>query len=123
MLLIIHCEVFDDRKGFSKLQWAVYDSNQNTESGDVISDMPTYTFDFVQFLLAMGRCETLIGHNLPGKLKAIGAAMAQNCLRLSVERPEKIIHLDIAGTPGDLKNPSNIDDVYKMFLYVCPSQT
>jgi hypothetical protein len=112
MILFIHCSVDETEKGFAKLEWMIYDKDEMTDSGKVVYDTLNYTFDFVQFLIAMGSCKYLVGHNLPIKLKAIGIAMKQNCLKLSVKRPDKIIHLELT----DTCKPKSLDDVYKMFI-------
>lgn len=109
MKLFFHCLTDGSSSSFSKIEWLLYKGDKLTDSGNIISETPTFTFDFIVFLLAIGKAKTLIGYDLDYKLKAVGSAMKK--LGLTIEKPNKIVHLDLKGS---VDKPLNVEHLYEM---------
>lgn len=115
MNLFFHCYTSGATHCFTQLEWALYEGNEFQEGGAADPELPSFTFELIMFLLAVGRANNIIGYDLNSKLKSIGVAMKRNGFELTLDKPQKTIHVDLKKLLPDMKKPTevlNIIDVY-----------
>lgn len=115
-VILFHAEADEITKEMFKVDWMVCEGSEIVKQGEVFKDSPCYLLEFVNFLLAMGEADILIGYHMDYKLRSIGKAMKTYHFQISVERKDKIIHLDLETILPDSPKPKNINDVYEIYM-------
>lgn len=113
MTILLHFDLGSKHHTFQKIQWILISDDVISDSGEVMYDTPSYLYDFIIFLLAVGRAKTLVGYDLRVKLKVLGQVMRRTGLfEISLQRPEKMTHCDLLGI--SLK-PETIEDLHQSY--------
>jgi hypothetical protein len=113
MRIFFHCLLNGSSNSFIKIEWKLCDEREVIEEGEVVQDSPSSTFEFIMFLLAIGKADTLVGYDLNFKLIVLGRVMKKT--GLSLEKPTKIVHLDLKQTT-QIKKPRSVEDLYEGFF-------
>lgn len=110
MKIFIHCVLDHVERTLIKIEWTLKGEFE-VEEGKVNFDMPESLFEFVRFLLALGKAEYVVGYDLERKVNFIKNAMNRNDFRLAIKRATDINRIDLHKYIPEMKRPSTVVDV------------
>lgn len=93
-----------------KTEWLLVEDNEVIDKGKSVSGFPSYLYDFIIFLLNVGKAERLIGYDLKKQLRFLGIEMKE--AGLSLDREKKIVHLDVSEF---IPKPENCHELYEYY--------
>lgn len=118
MKILIHAGNCGPLSDSAKIEWVAIDGADISEQGELDQDSPNFTYEFIMFLLEVGRAELLIGCHIEKRVRKIGEMMKQTGMfqfRLDRNTKEKIPQLDLNGI---VDNPTDMQDaISKFFSY------
>lgn len=116
MKIFVHCLLDHVERTLFKIEWMLCDGKEVLMLDSVNVDSPSYTFDFIQFLLALGRADHIIGFDLDRKVKFIHNAMNMNDFKLTIKRVGDINRIDLHKYLPGMKKPDSVDRVFTTYF-------